>query len=249
MKGNNIYSTARIKFKNLLIKLALQYFKVNTNSFIYEGSFKVIKFEGLKRNEYNVNHLIYKDETWEKVINRWSDREKIFWGTNIASKDNNCKNTKVHFMQNGMTIKSEGIPDDWIYIIDEREFPTFELSFNAEFFTKFREIQFAFRHINFYNRYRFRIENKNIHFDIVYRGVFFNSIHQRAFELELNTSYHFKILITKNSYNFYSNNVLLLGVRELFPLLKSGTMGFILWDLASSSNISAEYNQIQLNII
>lgn len=200
----------------------------------------------VERNLYNSNYLEFKDETWERVANRWEDRKKVFLGKSISSQDNFCKNRKASFEMNNILFESKNVIDNWIYIYDKREISDFLLSFNAIFLSDFREIQFGFRHVDFYNRYRFRIETGRIHFDIHYKGKFYNSIFSREFRVVLGQTYKIELVVYQTQYSIAINDRVVLAIKEELPLLKAGTYALILWDPIGNVEIKANYLDIKL---
>lgn len=229
-----------------IVKSLRRYFDWNVEKFEQNPQASCLKILKKTPNEFDEKQLIFFDENWERVINRWNDRKGTFWGRKVLSKDNHCPNKKVIFKGNNLIIRSQDQKDDWIYILDKREFKNFALAFEATFFSEFREIQFGFRHVDFYNRYRFRIEAGILFFDIVYRGKFFNSIEFVEFKPEVGKMYRFEIIVRQKEYFFSVDGNVLLSVKEKWPILRKGTFAIILWDLADSSQISADYCNVEL---
>jgi hypothetical protein len=249
LKEKSIYliNNAEKKAELYIIELIHLFFSHNLLR-VSENDLKNLCFHG-KLNSIDLfqpDKHIFKDETWERVVNRWDDRRRVFWGRRSISEDNACNNKKVLYRKNNMIIRSKSISDDWIYIMESRKIFDFKLEFNAVFYSDFKEIQFGFRHIDFYNRYRFRIENGFIHFDIVFRGKFFNSFVKEKFKPKLGLKYKFKLIVNKRSYCFFVNDKLLLAIKEKFPILKKGSYAIILWDPSKSSCIEADYLNINL---
>ncbi|MDO3379730.1 hypothetical protein [Geoalkalibacter halelectricus] len=199
-----------------------------------------------EKNLFNSQSLIYKDETWNRVVNRWEDRRKIFLGKKITTIDNPCVNNKAVFDKNDILIKSVSRGDDWIYIIEKRDISNFYLKIGAIFYTKFREIQFGFRHLNFYYRYRFRIEGGFVFFDIIYRGKFINEIKKFTFEPEVGREYLFEIIVNEGFYCFCADGEILISVKESNPLIKKGSYAIILWDPSEFSEIAVDYKNCYL---
>jgi len=223
----------------------------------YQGLLKQnkeqVKFEVLKPvyqgNEF-FDKLIYKDETWNVVKNRFNDRYLKFFNVPLATTDNVCIDNKTKIEGNKMYFNTSGLLDDWIYfyIMDYSQ-KNYELKFDAVFNTEFREIQWGFRYYDFYNRYRFRIENDELHFDVVHKGQFYNSLRTEPFKIIVDEIYKFSIVVKDNKFSFVSNGNVVMTITDELLLFNKGSVAIILWDDSGNSNIKCAYNNIQFNAV
>jgi hypothetical protein len=194
-----------------------------------------------------VDSFIYKDQTWNVVLNRFSDRFRKFYYIPIFTDNNYCFNNKVQCSSNTITFNSNSLEDDWIYMYSSiKSLGNYKLSFHAKFDSYFREIQFGIRYIDFYNRYRFRIEEGYLHFDIVKDGQFYNSLKSEPFLINLSKTYSFKIIVNNNEYSFECDGDVIMTIHDEILLFNDGSFAFILWDDSGNSNIKAHYSDISL---
>lgn len=202
-----------------------------------------------KGNELFTN-LIYKNETWQVVKNRFNDRYLKFFNVPLSTVDTVCTDDKTVIRGNNMYFNTFGLLDDWIYfyIMDYSQ-KNYELKFNAVFNTEFREIQFGFRYYDFYNRYRFRIENDYLHFDVVHKGQFYNSLQTELFKVTVDKDYEFTIAVKDNKFSFISNGIVIMTITDNLSLFNKGSVALILWDDSGNSNIKCAFTDIQFKAI
>ncbi|KGO93360.1 hypothetical protein [Flavobacterium subsaxonicum] len=225
-----------IKYQKLLNKSKEQV-AYNVGEPIYNG------------NEF-FNNLIYKNETWQVVKNRFNDRYLKFFNIPLTTVDTVCTDNKTTIDGDNMYFNTSGLLDDWIYfyIMDYSQ-KNYELSFDAVFNTEFREIQFGFRYYDFYNRYRFRIEDNQLHFDAVHKGQFYNSLQTEPFKINVDEVYKFIIAVKDNKFSFMSNGNVIMTVTDDLKLFTKGSVALILWDDSGNSNIKCAFNNIQLKAV
>jgi len=197
-----------------------------------------------------ISGLIYKNEDWQVVKKRFHDRFLVFFNLSLDTVDNSCTDNKVKVEGNNLFFESEGLKDDWIYFYQmDYNLRDYELKFDAAFYSKFREIQFGFRYINFYNRYRFRVEKNRLHFDIVSKGQFYNSVHEVPLVLETNETYKFLIVVKGDQFSFVCNGKTVMTITDDLHLFEKGGVALILWDDCGKSNIKASFKEIQFNTV
>ncbi|MEI6946698.1 hypothetical protein V9K67_05805 [Paraflavisolibacter sp. H34] len=201
-------------------------------------------YEGL------LNKLIYKNEDWNIVKHRFHDRFLKFFNLPVSTADNVCVDNKTVIEGNDIYVSTSGLKDDWIYYyLDDTSLKNYELKFKAVFHSKFREIQFGFRYHDFYNRYRFRIEDNCLHFDVVSKGQFYNSLLVEPFAITVGETYSFAIVVKDSKFSFVSNGKVVMTVDDKLKLFNKGAVAFILWDDCGDSNIQTELKNIELNPI
>lgn len=201
-------------------------------------------------NNSFLDRLVYKNEEWEVVKNRFHDRFLKFFNFPVGSNDNICSDKKTRIVGDTLYFDSEGLTDDWIYLyLKDYSLINYELKFDAVFYSSFREIQFGFRYIDFYNRYRFRIENGFLHFDIIKKGQFYNSLFVEPFLIRANENYSFLILVKDDKFSFLSNGRVLMTITDPLNLFTKGGIAFILWEDCGESNIKGAFKSIQFNSI
>jgi hypothetical protein len=225
-------------------KKYLAFFKANKEVVVYKS------LDNLYPDEDFIGKLIYKNENWEYVVKRFHNRFLEFFNINTNTIDNDCADNKTTRENNHLYFKSAGLKDDWIYYYQQDYKVTdYELAFDATFNTHFREIQLAFRYRDFYNRYRFRIEAGLLHFDIVNKGQFYNSLYTAPFVISLNKKYHFKIVVKGNKYSFLHNDNVIMTITDEVNIYLSGGVAIILWDDSGNSNIDCSYENISLSAV
>jgi hypothetical protein len=197
--------------------------------------------------------FVYKDETWNYVKNI----DKLFKYSSHFNKvnidDNHCLNdNKISLIgNNSFIINSTNIKnEDWIYLYSKDLFPpNYSLEFSTIIYSVFTEFQIAFRHISIQQRYRFRVvDNEYLTFEIINNGFFFNNVLTIPFTFILKKEYTIRIEVFDNSYSFFVNNELLLGVKEKYiKSIYGGGLAFIFWDNKELSNIKLKIENIRFN--
>ncbi len=220
---------------------------------LFKASKELVAYKSIDNlypDEDFISKLIYKNENWDYVKKRFHNRFLEFYGINSYTIDNVCTDSKTSRENNDLYFKSTGLKDDWIYYYQQDyKITNYELAFDATFNTHFREIQLAFRYRDFYNRYRFRIEAGLLHFDIVNKGQFYNSLYTAPFTINLKKKYHFKIVVKGNKYSFLNDDTVIMTISDDMNIYLSGGVAIILWDDSGNSNIDCSYDNIQLNAI
>jgi hypothetical protein len=202
-----------------------------------------------------VNELfIYKDESWNsiKYIYKlmWNDLFKmkfLQYTSDDLNEDNLCVNKKVSFCGNEIICRSKNIDNDWFFLLINKELKdNYLVEFEAVSSYENTEFQFAFNYSSIGMRYRFNlVDNKELSFEVVYNGFFYNKIFSIPLSLEVNISYNFKIAVKGNSYSFILNDKTVLSVLDEKRILKKGKPVLILWD-SKSSNIEVTYKDINI---
>ena len=173
----------------------------------------------------------YRNETWERVRNRFSDRPRLFYGFPVRSRDHACPDEKVTYRTGRFDIGSSDIDDDWVWMEVSEELPNdLRLSLTFLLATPIKEVQFGVRYVDFYNRYRFRFQDGYLHFDIVVRGVFLNGLARAPFELEVGRPYRLDIDVVANALQASLDGIPTLTVRDPFRLFRRGGVALIFWD-------------------
>jgi hypothetical protein len=196
------------------------------------------------------SQFVYRDETWPRVQNRVEDRLSIFHGKGVASADTQATSDKLTLHDTYVRFESRGVPDDWIWIeVADKGLTDYVWQFDFVAFDKFREIQFAFRYQGFYDRYRFRLDGGLLHFDILYRGMFINSIVTRPFDVEIGRVYNFRIGALSNRYFLEIDNCVQMVVSDPASLYSSGGVAFIFWDATGSADLVGEVRNVAIHSI
>ena len=121
----------------------------------------------------------------------------------------------------------------------------YKLSFNITLLSEFKEFQVAFRHTNLFKRLRFRIVDTNtIVFEIVNRGVFFNSFITKNYDFKLGQKYNIQVVVYNKKYILLIDNIIELFVTSTSNDFKSGDMAIVFWDDKDKSNINATVDSL-----
>ncbi|KAA8482024.1 hypothetical protein BDE36_1133 [Arcticibacter tournemirensis] len=198
-----------------------------------------------------LNRLVYKDQQWNYVKTMGVGCMKAFWGIKGSITDNVCVNNKATFQEDKIIFRTEGLNDDWIYCYTpDLLIENFVLSLDVTIYSVFTELQFAFRHKDFYNRYRFRtIDNKLLVFEIVHRGQFYTNLKTVPCSLDLGRKHSINVIAEGNRFEFVLDDVVLLSLQLEYSPFKKGGIAFILWDETGPSSISAKFENIKLSEI
>jgi len=201
----------------------------------------------LLSGEELVSSLKYRTEEWEVFKRRTRDRKLVFLGLRPLAKDNACAPGRIATRADSITVSSSGRSEDRIYLFQENAFlRSYALNLAARFDSRFTETQFCIRWVDFHNRYRFRIQDETLHFDVVSRGQFYNGLYTCPFEVELGKTYKISIIVKDNSCFFICDGEILMNVAFETELFLSGGIAIIFWDTGGESNISASLSGIQL---
>ena len=144
---------------------------------------------------------------------------------------------------------SGGRPDRWVYTyLDPQYFSLgdFEWQFKAIKLSEFQELQFGFRYVNFYNRYRIRQERGRIYNDVVRNGAFYNNLASKPFAMELGRPYSFVLKMVGKNFWLYIDGELIFNEYDFLNWFPRGSVAFILWESRDSPEISASFSDIMI---
>jgi hypothetical protein len=113
----------------------------------------------------------------------------------------------------------------------------------------FRELQFGFRYQDFYNRYRYRLEDDHIYFDKVIRGGFLNAFSAVPFRMELGVWYDVRIDAFANRFRFFVDGVLMLDDFDFQNSFPVGPIAVILWESNGATDIVASVGPMEVYAI
>jgi hypothetical protein len=154
------------------------------------------------------------------------------------------------------TVIRADVPADgeerWVYLyLDpvQNQWRNFRWSFTARRDSSFREFQFAFRYVDFYNRYRFRQEDDQLHFDVVQEGVFYNSIAAVPLRMEMGREYRFDLEVREQRFLLYVDGHLMLDEVDPLDLIRRGSIAVILWENDLETPIKAILKKIRVEEI
>jgi hypothetical protein len=215
----------------------------------YHGS-KVVLFETDK--SLGLNPWVFHNENWVRVIHRREHRRIVAAGKPLEVVDNLQKPTKeVTFLEDG-TIQFNGkaeTKDEWFYLyLDSEKHRWYNYSWQVRIRrdSYFREFQLGFRYQDFYNRYRYRIENDYIYFDKVVRGKFLNHFGSSPFHMVLGVWYDVRIDIYENNFKCYVNGILMLDDIDFDNSFPFGSIALILWENDGVTDIKASVGPMSI---
>jgi hypothetical protein len=206
-----------------------------------------------RSSETNANHnWIFHDENWIRVVHRREHRAKLAKKLPLSVKDNNQEISKeVCFEKDGL-IDFKGhtsCNDEWLYLyLDPKQYCwnnyTWQLKIKRD--TNFKEFQFGFRYQDFYNRYRYRIQDDNVHFDKVINGRFYNSYSVAPFKMDLGVWYDIRIDVFNNMFKLHINHKMVLNDFDFDNNFSTGSIAIILWENDFATDIRASVGQINI---
>jgi len=198
---------------------------------------------------------IIHDERWTRVVHRTEHRRLVKAGRFVAVIDDipSYIHPDLHLEPEGFTVRGAGTtPDEWFYMyLAERQHSLTNFSWRFRFRCKstFREIQFGFRYNDFYNRYRFRIEEGFLFFDVVERGEFKNALGRVRCHLELDRWYNVQIDAVGSTFAFSldgERRLVSVDFRNRFP---QGSVAIIFWDNSGRVPIHAAVSGITIDVL
>jgi hypothetical protein len=199
------------------------------------------------------NNWIFHDENWIRVVNRREHRAMLAKNLPLSVVDNHQEISKeVSFEKDGL-INFEGhtsCNDEWLYLyLDPARYCwnnyTWQLKIKRD--TPFKEFQFGFRYQDFYNRYRYRIQDDKVYFDKVINGRFYNSCSVAPFKMELGVWYDIRIDVFGNMFKLHINKKMVLADFDFDNNFSTGSIAIILWENDFATDIRASVGQINVH--
>ena len=195
---------------------------------------------------------IFHDETWERIVHRFEDRQRLLKNLLVNRDDEPQELTEeVEFMENG-TIEFDGKTEggqEWLYLhLDPDRYPldNYRMTFQFKRKTDFRELQFGFRYQDFYNRYRYRFEKNSLFFDKVRNGRFYSGLSATPFPMQLGKFYKITIDVFKNRFKCFVDDKLISTDFDFSNEFPRGSIAIILWENDSRTNIKGTLSSFQV---
>ncbi|MFA0031230.1 MULTISPECIES: hypothetical protein [unclassified Vibrio] len=238
-----ITNSLKIRYHALAFKFRYRIKRILSKSYI--GSLNFSKCEVITPIKWK-----YHDETWTHVENRWSNRNKIISGDYVDVTDEPQEmSTEITFSNNDIIIEG-GKPssDKWIYLYvteDEFKLTNYSLTTKLTFKSFFKEFQVDFRYKDLYNRFRYRIQDGFLYFDIVYLGVFYASLSKVKLDLELGVEYSLEVVVKDDVYECYIDNKL-LSTDHGCGFINKGGIAIILWEDDGKTTMNMCLNEIEI---
>ena len=121
------------------------------------------------------------------------------------------------------------------------------LSFELTLLSTFKEFQVAFRHESLFKRLRFRIVDGNtVVFEIVVKGIFFNSFISKPIELDKEKLYHIQVMVYNTIYALMIDGEAVLAIESTNKDFIAGDMAIVFWDDKEKSNINAIISELKI---
>lgn len=178
----------------------------------------------------------YRDQDWIRVIHRAEHRRLLGEGRALTVIDNEQQPAADVVCGPDGSITADVAATSrqtwvWLYLDPSRHsWADFRWEFTVRRESNFRELQFGFRYVDFYNRYRFRHEAGHLHFDIAVNGVFRNSICQVPFHMNLGQEYRFAIEARDHRFVLKVDGVVMLDEIDRERLFPRGSIAIIFWE-------------------
>lgn len=150
----------------------------------------------------------------------------------------------------GFSLDSHSKENDWSYLYTNKRLGDFQLSFDVEFQSVFKEFQIAFKHKSIFDRLRFRIiDNQLLAFEIVEQGIFYNQFKTTPFSYQLNRKYNIALVICNYEYSIYIDNEWKLTIQDNCRNFKDGGIAFVCWEPSFPSNIKCNVSNVSLELL
>ena len=178
---------------------------------------------------------IHHDETWSRVVHRHEHRRLLYDGHPLEPQDDRPQPRPegVRVEPDSIEVRRDGgTPDRWVYLaLDPERHPwrDFRWTVSVTRHTDFRELQFGFRYVDFYNRYRVRHEGGRLRFDVVHEGSFYNDLAEAPLTMEPGRPYAFSFEIRKDRFVVRVDGEPLLDEIDPFGTFPRGSVALILW--------------------
>lgn len=190
-----------------------------------------------------LSQWIFHDENWIRIKRFYEYQPLVNAGFQPKVVDNHQKPTnEVSFLKDGTIVFNEKTTNDyeWLYLFldpEKYQWDNFSWKFSIRRDTYFRELQFAFRYQDLYNRYRCRFENNHIYFDKIINCKFYNEIGSVLFPMDLGVWYDVRIDIHENYFGCYVDDM--LKIENFDKDLINGSIAIILWEDNGKTDIKA----------
>jgi hypothetical protein len=199
----------------------------------------------------DITRWTFHDQDWPRVVHRFHDRSMVRRQQEVLADDTpQFAGSRLRFSGPGDIIFSaDACPDNWLYLhIDPATCPwrNYRWSFSVRCMTPFRELQFAFRYRDFYNRYRYRFERGYLHFDIVHQGDFYGSLSKVECPLEVGTWYPVEIDVVEDYFCCRVGTRLLSVDYDPTGQFRCGPVAVILWEDDGRTGIGAEIRDMRI---
>ncbi len=195
---------------------------------------------------------LFHDSRWPRIVRRFQDRREVWLGKSVVADDTPQDYRGVVEFGESDNIKLTTktlTTDEWLYLhLDPQrhQWKDFSWEFEVRRFTLFREMQFAFRYRDFYNRYRYRFEDNRLFFDFVINGRFFNSMSSTPFVVQLGRWYQVSIVAIGNRFQCYVDGRLLSSDIDFSGHFPEGPIAIVLWEDDGTTPIQAEMRSLRV---
>lgn len=200
------------------------------------------------------NNWMFHDQTWPRVVSRFRDRILVRQGAAVEADDSAQEaGSRLRIgPANSVTFDAPVCPQNWLYLnLDPSDHPwvDYRWCFTVRRLTDFRELQFAFRYRDFYNRYRYRFEDGCLHFDIVHRGTFYNSLSRVECQLDVDQWYRVEIEVVGNVFSCRVGGRLVSRDCDPTARFRSGPIAVILWEDDGITPIGAQIRDMSVDTV
>jgi len=202
-------------------------------------------------NWFQLDRVTYKDETWSYIKKLDEYRINMKKGIYLQFDDNFCtpkSKCKINSEKKEISVATLGRKNNWICFFSE-QLPNANwfFSFDVSIEHSFTELQISFKYKDLGNRYRFMIrDNKEAVFEIVYNGEFYHRLIKLNYVLECGRIYKFMIIREDNTYLWYIDGNLIMGVQERKMMIKENKCGLILYNATDKCGIDCCIRNIEL---
>lgn len=231
----------KVKYKIIRKFIELNFREKNTNIRL-EKKEKIMDFYDF------LNKMIYKDENWNYIKNLKEYLNSIYYNKRIEMIDNDTELKKYEIKDNKLIANTGKIDNNWNCYYLKKYIPkNYELNYDFIVNSEFEEVQIAFRYKDLGNRYRFMVRNnKEVVFECVYHGIFYNKIIKKDFKFDLGKKYNFKLIVLDNNFFFYINDELIYSIKEYKKMVDGSDILLIFYNKDDKRNVSYEISNFEI---
>ncbi len=189
----------------------------------------------------------FHDESWNQVEHRFDHRRRLQQSRSLSIPPQAQQPIAGEVEVDGdgriAVDRLAATRQNWVWLhlpAEQHVWRDYQWDLRVTRHTDFRELQLAFRYVDFYNRYRFRYESGAFHFDVVHHGRFENSRLRADFTMEAGREYALQIVVRGNRFVLRVDGTVVLDAVDKRDRFAYGPVAVIFWEDDGQTPIRAD---------